>query len=621
MLAALLFLLCTLAVFQHHWIDQLAEAQRQSAKASLSAALSNVEGDFDIEVTRAFVTFQVPFANLDYSERFKEWLQHAPYPNLIRGVYITEIGQKDSPPKPVIPGEPPIHSNAWQRGLPELQSPFGGIMTSSTISGPAVFQAFSAGVSGVAFVSRSPKVVIDGNPAFVFPIMPSAPPVESSAVKPRLGKKLSLLETKIVRFGGPAHPPQWAVVVFDLNYISTTFLPELVQRYFQRSSGADYDTLVLDGDGKSPRVIFPPQSAPPESNFAQPDDRISLFELRLDCFLPSPHTNALNAGATAGQVRVESIDNLSEILARKPATCSTPAPMPGNTLGRTWEMLAKYRGGSLDHAIGTFRHRNLFLSATVLLVLALGSSIVVLLSERARALAEMQAEFVLGVSHELRTPLTIIRVAADNLKRGIVQNAEQAHKYGEIIHAHASELSNMVEETLAFARMRSGGLARQRTVVALAQIVKDALTDNESALRNAGLEVELDLAPDLPLINADVRMVRRCLDNLIQNAVKYAAVGRWIAIRTRKVSREEGERVQISVEDRGAGISPDDLPHIFEPFYRGKRIQASQVPGIGLGLTLVKRVAESHKGSVEVETANFTRFSIFLPPHYVRQDG
>ena len=621
-LAALLFLLCTLAVLQHRWIDQLAEAQRQGAKASLSAALSNVESDFDIEITRAFVAFQVPFANLDYSERYKEWLQHAPYPNLIRGVYITEVGQKDPPPKPVVPGEPRIHSNAWERDLPELQSPVGGIMTSPAVSGPAVFQAFSAGANGVAFVSRSPKVVIDGNPAFVFPIMPSAPPVESSVVKARRGKELSVLGTKIVRFGGPAHPPQWAVVVFDLNYISTTFLPELVQRYFQRSSGADYDTLVLDRDGMtSSRVIFPSQSAPPESNFAQPDDRISLFELRLDCFLPPPHTNALNGGATAGQVHVESIDNLSEILARKPATCSTPGPMPGNTLGRTWEMLAKYRGGSLDHAIATFRHRNLFLSATVLLVLALGSSIVVLLTERARALAEMQAEFVLGVSHELRTPLTIIRVAADNLKRGIVKNAEQAHKYGEIIHAHASELSNMVEETLAFARMRSGGLARHRTVVSPAQIVKDALADNESALRNAGLEVELDLAPDLPRINADVRMVRRCLDNLIQNAVKYAAVGRWIAIRTRKVSRKEGDRIQISVEDRGAGISPDDLPHIFEPFYRGKRMQASQVPGIGLGLTLVKRVAEAHKGTVEVETSNFTRFSIFLPPHYVRQDG
>jgi len=179
----------------------------------------------------------------------------------------------------------------------------------------------------------------------------------------------------------------------------------------------------------------------------------------------------------------------------------------------------------------------------------------------------------------------------------------------------------MVEEALAFARMRSGELARHRTVVAPAQIVQEALAENESALRDAGIEVELDLAPDLPPINVDVRLVRRSLENLIQNAVKYAAAGRWMAIRTGKVSSKGGDRVQISVEDRGAGISADDLPHIFEPFYRGKRAQASQVPGIGLGLTLVKRVAETHEGAVEVETANVTRFSIYLPPHYSPQDG
>ena len=621
MLGTLLILLCTLAVVQHHWINKLAEAQRQSAKASLSAALSNVESDFDIEITRAFVAFQLPFANLEYSERYQEWLLHAPYPNLIRGIYIAEPGQNDSPPKPVIPGEPPILSNAWQRELPKLEPPFGGIMTSSAVSGPPVFQAFSAGASGVAFVSRNPKVVIDGNPAFVFPIMPPAPPVESTVVTRRLEKKSSFQKRKVVKFGGPAHPSQWAVVVLDLNYISTTFLPDLVRHYFRSSSGSDYETLVVDRKGtKSSRTIFPSQSAPPESQFAQPDGRIRLFELRLDCFLPSPPANVINVVGSAAQVRVQSTENLSEILARKPSTCSTPAPMPDDGPGRSWEMLVRYRAGSLDQAIATFRHRNLFLSATVLLVLALGIFIVVLLTERARALAEMQAEFVLGVSHELRTPLTIIRVAADNLKRGVVESAEQVHKYGEIIHAHASELSNMVEEALAFARMRSGELARHRTVVAPAQIVREALAEHESALRNAGMEVELDLAPDLPPINADVRMVRRSLDNLIQNAVKYAAAGRWMAIRTGKVSRKDGDRVQISVEDRGAGISPDDLPHIFEPFYRGKGAQASQAPGIGLGLTLVRSVAETHEGTVEVETANVTRFSIFLPP-YSPHDG
>lgn len=265
--------------------------------------------------------------------------------------------------------------------------------------------------------------------------------------------------------------------------------------------------------------------------------------------------------------------------------------------------------------MATFRRRNLLLGGSVLLVLAVGISMLVVSTERARALAEMQAEFVLGVSHELRTPLTVIRLAADNLMKGMVESSEQAHKYGEIIQGRAAELSNMIEETLAFARMQSTTLIPHRTLVAPEQIVKAALADNESALRDAGVEVELDLPSDLPLLNVELRLVKRCLANLILNVVKYAAMGRWMAIRATRENKPDGERVKISVEDRGPGISSGDLPHVFEPFYRGKHGEASQVPGVGLGLTLVKRVVEAHHGTMEVESSarNGTIFSIYLP--------
>lgn len=265
--------------------------------------------------------------------------------------------------------------------------------------------------------------------------------------------------------------------------------------------------------------------------------------------------------------------------------------------------------------MATFRRRNLLLGGSVLLVLAVGISMLVVSTERARALAEMQAEFVLGVSHELRTPLTVIRLAADNLMKGMVESSEQAHKYGEIIQGRAAELSNMIEETLAFARMQSTTLIPHRTLVAPEQIVKAALADNESALRDAGVEVELDLPSDLPLLKVELRLVKRCLGNLILNVVKYAAMGRWMAIRATRASKPDGETVKISVEDRGPGISPGDLPHVFEPFYRGKHGEASQVPGVGLGLTLVKRVVEAHQGTMELESSarNGTIFSIYLP--------
>jgi signal transduction histidine kinase len=257
------------------------------------------------------------------------------------------------------------------------------------------------------------------------------------------------------------------------------------------------------------------------------------------------------------------------------------------------------------------------LSGGVLAVLALGILMLIVLTERARALAEMQTEFVLGVSHELRTPLTVIGVAADNLRKGLVENPEQARKYGEIIDTQASKLSNMIEESLAFARIQSSALIRDSAPVFPQQIVAAALANCEHGLDNQGIEVELHLEPGLPLVDVDVRLMNRCLENLIQNAVKYATAGRWMAIRARRVNRLDGERVQISVEDRGPGISPVDLPHIFEPFYRGKHVDASKVPGVGLGLTLVKRVVESHHGTVEVKSPGITGtvFSVFLPVH------
>ena len=617
-LGALLLVLSALALVQYRWIDQLAEAQRERAKENLTAALSNVESDFDIEITRAFVAFQVPLSNLDYPERYKEWTQHAPYPRLIRGVYITETGQADALPKPVIPGEPLIRSSEWQRDLADLRPPpLAGVTAVASVSGPFGFQTFSTGVAGRPFVLRDPEVTIDGNPAFVFPIMPTGPSVATLVTHTRRAER-PLPREAIVSVGGPAGLPTWGVIVLDADYMRTTFLPSLVNRYLRNAADSDCEILVVKRNSDlSSRAVFPSASAPPENRFVHPDGRISLFELRLDCFSPSSSTNALSIVGSLPNVRALSMDSLSEVLARKPPACSSSPPTSADGSGGLWEMLVRYRGGSLDQAMATFRRRNLLLSGSVLVVLALGICMLVILTERARSLAEMQTEFVLGVSHELRTPLTVIRVAADNLKSGIVESSEQAHKYGEIIDTKALELSNMIEETLQFARMQSATLVGKRIPVAPGHLVKASLANCEPALHNAGVDVELHLAPDLPLIDVDVHLMNICLENLIRNIVKYAAAGRWMAIQVNRATRPDGEKLQISVADRGPGISPVDLPHIFEPFYRGKLAESSQVPGVGLGLTLVKRVLEAHHGTVEVESSESagTLFSIFLPAH------
>ena len=616
-LGALLALLGAIGLIQYHWIGQVTEAQRQREKTNLGVALSDFESDFDIELTRAFAVFQFPEPNLtDYSERYKAWVRLAPYPDLVRGVYIVDAGRADSLPRPVVPEEPPISSTEWHRELAKLTLP----VTAKSLPGPVNlaggFQVFSQ-AGGVASVGRlNPGVTIDGNPAFVFPIMPAFPPFELH----RFSRSFqdSSRPIAIGRPMGPAPDPQWCVVVLNASYIKTTFLPRLMKLHFPNSAASDYHILVVDQAAATPaRVIFHSESAPPESKFEHPDGSIRLFQLRLDCFLPSIAANVTRIMETAPAASVvTNVDGLSEILSRRPLTCSDARTLQARPEG-LWEILVKYRVGSLDQAMTTFRHRSLLSGFGVLLVLALGIFALIVFTERARALAEMQTEFVLGVSHELRTPLTVIRVAADNLKKGIVENAEQARKYGEIINTHASELSNMIEETLAFARMQATALALKTDPVSPEQIVETALTNCERELREAGMEAELHVAPDLPLVDLDARLMTRCMENLIQNAAKYAASGRWMAIGIRKANRPAGERVQISVEDRGPGISSADLPHIFEPFYRGNQGEASQVPGVGLGLTLVKRIVEAHHGTVEAQSSEITgtSFFVFLPPY------
>ena len=620
----LLFVLCALGLVQYHWIDQVAQAERQRAKTNLATALSDVEADFDIEITRVSVFFQFPGVSpADYSQRYKEWLNRAPYPRLIRGVYVLDTKKTGALLESLTPGEPAIAFSEWQRALPPLALPL-SVVTASPPKA-AAFVRFP-GVSDL-------DVMIDGNPAFVFPIIPVMRRLHTQPLTLIRGQTPHLRPIEIQGDGGPLPPSQWAVVVLDANYLAATFLPRLLRIRLPGGSASSYDTLVVNKAAATPsRIVFHSGPAASESQFGRPDGSTRLFTLRMDCFLPPSTTtnmgiavtpilrssNTLSSGKGAAVVGSQvhiftGLDSLSELLAPIPPNCGNPVPTSRDSSAGSWELLVRSRAGSLDQAMATFRRRSLLLSGSVLLVLALGICMLVVLTERARALAEMQTEFVLGVLHELRTPVTVIQVAADNLKKGLVENSEQAHKYGEIIHTHASELSIMIEETLACARMQSATLIRHRTLVAPEQIVRDACAGNESALRNAGIEVELDVEPCLPAVNADVRLMKRCLDTLIQNAIKYAAGGGWTAIRAKKISRPEGMRVQLSVEDRGPGISPVDLPHIFEPFYRGKHGETSQVPGIGLGLTLVKRVAEAHGGTVEAVSVSGARFSIFLP--------
>src|SRR5947208_3462658 len=236
-----------------------------------------------------------------------------------------------------------------------------------------------------------------------------------------------------------------------------------------------------------------------------------LLAMRMDCFVPpmSPPGSPGPRSFVPGQFPPGS----NEILSRKPFPCGKAAVALGKADGR-WKLLVKHRAGSLDAAFATFRLRTMAISFGVLLVLALGITMLTLSTERARVLAKLQMEFAMGVSHELRTPLTVIRVAADNLANGMMENAQHAQKYGRVIGDEAGRMTATVEQILTFARVQSPRRGSELSPVAPEHIVRRALAVCGPALREAGMEIERFVDPGLPLVSVDENLIVDCVQNL-----------------------------------------------------------------------------------------------------------
>jgi signal transduction histidine kinase len=144
-------------------------------------------------------------------------------------------------------------------------------------------------------------------------------------------------------------------------------------------------------------------------------------------------------------------------------------------------------------------------------------------------------------------------------------------------------------------------------------LIREAVEERRAELERNGIAVEMAVGGDLPPVSGDAKLLRTAVDNLLGNAEKHAAAGRWIRV-TAAYSADEKE-VQVSVEDRGAGIDPADQREIFEPFSRGRAAVDAQVPGAGLGLSLVRSAAQEHRGTVTLvsQPGRGSTFTLHLP--------
>ncbi len=269
-----------------------------------------------------------------------------------------------------------------------------------------------------------------------------------------------------------------------------------------------------------------------------------------------------------------------------------------------------HKFGTLDSVVSDVRRRNLAVSFGVLLLLAVAVGIVIVLSQRVQRLAKLQIDFVAGVSHELRTPVAVICSAGENLADGVVSSREQVREYGELVRAHGRRLRSTVEQVLDFAADEAGRRFDLR-LVSPVRLIKELLAEANSMIHEAGFSIDEHIPEGLPEVFVDELVVKHCLQNLLNNAVKYSGDSRWLGIR----AAVQGNDVQVTVEDKGLGIDPEDQPHIFEPFYRGKAATAGQIHGTGLGLNLAARVASAMGGKITVKSApgKGSAFTLHLP--------
>jgi signal transduction histidine kinase len=191
----------------------------------------------------------------------------------------------------------------------------------------------------------------------------------------------------------------------------------------------------------------------------------------------------------------------------------------------------------------------------------------------------------------------------------VVAEPGQVRRYGAVIREQGERLTGMVEQVLTLAGAQARARPAQR--IAPADLVRAAVEDQGEDPQAPASALQVEVEPGLPELGGDPDALRRAVGNLVANARRHAG-GSPLRVRARRAG--EGE-VAIEVEDGGPGIDPADLPHVFEPFYRGRRAVADQVPGSGLGLAVVRGVTEAHGGRAAVVSrpgAGAT-FTLYLP--------
>jgi signal transduction histidine kinase len=547
----------SLGVLQYRWIGEVSVAERERLRSSLQVSLNRLSLDFNQELTSACLSMLPDRAigdpnerRQEYAARYSNWRESSRRNRLVRTVHVVAMENRsmklyrlDDSAAEAVPVEWPA---SWA----------------------AIRDAMLARFSPPDFERRGPGPVFEDSPNVI-----SVPYFGREGKDPRQAwRELDAL-----------------LVEIDLDYVRQTLIPELLQRDLGGTS--DYQAEIVARDDSS-SIIFATNPGSRIGNRA--DASVHLFELRMDVIFR--RLGAIGMGFARGGLRGGPGGGGPPREGFR-GTRRREMEMPGFDRGR-WVLSVRHRSGSLEAAVDRARMRNLAVTSGLLLLMIAAVAALVQFTRRAQKLAHLQMEFVAGVSHELRTPLSVMRTAGHNLQGRVSTDPARVQRYGSLIEQESEKLTAMVEQVLRFANANAGRVIGSQEPVRVADLIDEAIDADRRLIEESQCQVEKNIDPDLPSVLADATSLKHALQNLIGNAAKYGKSGGWIGI----TATTADSAVEIRIADRGPGVSDEDAAQIFDPFYRGKKAVQDQVHGTGLGLSLAKRIAEAHGGTLALRS-------------------
>jgi signal transduction histidine kinase len=238
-------------------------------------------------------------------------------------------------------------------------------------------------------------------------------------------------------------------------------------------------------------------------------------------------------------------------------------------------------------------------------------------TEQLQQLAQNDAnrrDLLANVSHDLRTPLASIKGYLETIllkQRSL--DANEMRNYLEVAARQCDRLHRLVNDLFQLTKLEAKDITLQREAFSIAELAQDVAQKFALKIEAQGLRMETDLAADLPLVDGDVGMIERCLDNLIENAIRHTPSGGLLRLTLERSGAADGVKTRLS--DTGQGIDARDLGRIFDRYYQADRNEVGAGGGAGLGLAITKHILELHGSRIEVESqvGKGTAFSFVLP--------